>query len=154
METEPQYLDAKRLVCENINKIKIYECCLNEACKNQTELWQDCNDFSDSNKYYAKEDEVYRDGFVIDVAIKERRGNSERVRAVIEIFHTDRKKTTSAIDLYRLFDIGHGFNRRDIIAVSAQDVLNCLKENPDGKVWRLQNLFNYQTCRACFSKLI
>lgn len=144
------YLVARQLLKDNINKIQIYEGCQNKACTNQNDLWPDCH-YAD-NKYYAKEEKYFRGQYLMDVAIFERLNSRKKLVGVIEIWHPDRIKTMDAIDLYRLF-MPISVNRCNIIAVSAEDVLD-YREKPNEKIWRLKNQLNYQTCIACFLKLI
>lgn len=153
MESKTSYMIAKRLIRENINKIKIYESCRNKECANKIEIWNNCNNFSDGNKFYAKQDYAY-EKFNIDVAILESGSNSGSPCAIIEILDPSRTKTCDALELYRVFNIGVSFNSRDIIAVSSEEVLNGQKETPDANIWLLQNRLNYQTCGDCFLKLI
>ncbi len=153
METETPHVEAKRLIRENIHKIKIYEGCRNIECGSQNEIWHNCNNFSDRNRFYVKEDYEYS-GFTIDVAILERCPNSDKLCAVIEILDESRTKTRDALELYRFFGIGTLFNCRDIIAVSVEEVLRIEKEDPEARIWFLQNHLNYHTCMDCFSKLL
>lgn len=153
MESYTSYMTAKRLIRENINKIKIYECCRNKECVNQIEIWNNCNNFSDGKRFYAKQDYDY-EKFNIDVVILESDSNSGSPCAIIEILDPSRTKTCDTLELYRVFNIGVSFNSRDIIAVTSEEVLNRQQETPDANIWLLQNHLNYQTCKDCFLKLL
>lgn len=146
------YVEAKRLLRENIDKIVIYECCLNATCVNQKDIW-DKGRFSNSSLYYTTEEEksvslFSGDEFVVDVAVK-REGKRSPV-AVIEILHPGRTKTTDITSLYRVFNVGVVLNMADIILVEIGDIFSCVESNN----WRLQNRMQHTTCRDCFKKLI
>ncbi len=147
-----RYAEAKRLLRENIDKIVIYECCLNMNCVNQKDIWEKGR-FSNTNLYYTTVDEksvslFSGDEIIADVAVK-REGKRSPV-AVIEILHPDRTKTTDRTGLYSVFNVGMVLNMADIILVEIDDIFLCAESN----TWRLQNRMQYRTCGECFKKLI